>query len=83
MTPPQLGKIPYFFFFLKPSLTVLLECEHEAGEHEDGDADDDQDEAEVLVGLVQGIHQTLQSHKVANHLENAENAHNPDNKKVK
>ena len=64
-------------------LTVLLECEHKAGEHEDGDTDDDQDEAEVLVGLVQGVHKTLQPHKVANHLENAENAHNPDNKKVK
>ena len=64
-------------------LTVLLECEHKAGEHEDGDTDDDQDEAEVLVGLVQGVHKTLQPHKVTNHLENAENAHNPDNKKVK
>ena len=64
-------------------LTVLFECEHEAGEHEDGDTDDDQDEAKVLVGLVQGIDQALQTDKVANHLENAENTHNPDSKKVK
>ena len=60
----------------------MLECEHEAGEHEDGDTDDDQDEAEVLVGLVQGVDQALQPYKVANHLENTENSHDPDSKKV-
>ena len=60
----------------------MLKCEHEAGEHEDGDTDDDQDEAKVLVGLVQGVHQALQPYKVANHLENAKNSHDPNKKKV-
>ena len=60
-------------------LTVLLEGEHEAGEHENGDADDDQNQAEVLVRLVEGVHQALEPDKVTDHLENPKNSHDPEN----
>ena len=75
--PPQ-----YFLTLsLSPVRTViairdlLLSEVDEAGVGEDGHGDDDEEEAELLVGLLEGVEQGLEAGKVSDQLEDPEDPH--------
>ena len=56
----------------------MFESKDKAGEDEHGDGDHQQDDAQLLPGLVQRVEETLKTDKVSDHLENAEDPHYSD-----
>ena len=56
----------------------MFEGKDKAGEDEHGDGDHQQDDAQLLPGLVQRVEKTLKTNKVSDHLENAEDPHHSD-----
>ena len=56
-------------------MTFSFKGKDKAGEHEDGDRDDEEDETQVLVGLVERVDQALESHEVTNHFEDPQDSH--------
>ena len=74
------NKPPRYFLTLSlsPVRTViairdlLLSEVDEAGVGEDGHGDDDEEEAELLVGLLEGVEQGLEAGKVSDQLEHSE-----------
>ena len=56
--------------------TFSFKGKNKTGEHEDSDDHDDENETKIFVSLMKSVNQALESNKVTNHLEDAENTHN-------
>jgi len=58
-----------------PVWDLLLSEVDQAGVGQDGHGDDDEEEAELLVGLLEGVEQGLEAGKVSDQLEYPEDPH--------
>ena len=54
---------------------ILFRVKHQTGESEDGDAHEDDQQAEFFVGLLQRVQEALKSGEVADQLEDTQNSH--------
>ena len=62
----------------RPEGVVLLREVDQGGEGQDGDPDEEHEEAELLVGLVEGVDERLEAGEVPDELEDAHDPHDAD-----